>query len=412
LEREIGKLEAEWKEVNEKAHVRLELLQNANKDWEVYESQRVAVHEPMDHLEEQHNSYKKIYDPKKGSEWLDRKKKKADTLITSVRDMQAIIKKSFANIVALAGEEKREFMEKEVNEIEERSAIVKKVEAYLEELKDFNDRLKKLVEGMAELRAWMMPAIEKLDFITTSPDLTPEDRVKEIFDIQAQVNERLPVLDPMEGEAHFLLDAKAVAEGEEESEVHRSETAMKHMEEYETIKKTINELHEKVETEAGSITQDQKFYAEFFQGVKAFRPWMDEAEVVAKAALNKPDTLDDAKKLLEETKTFSEGCQKNKNDLDAAVDSRNKMEKQTKSDNEVETLQGRWESVKKVSDERVQKVQELVDTWGELTELTNSLTQTICSISGAVKPDVSQLETIFTSFRDINEKKVKLLETV
>ena len=40
---------------------------------------------------------------------------------------------------------------------------------------------------MAELRAWMEPAKEKLDFITTTQDLTPEDRVKEIFDLQAQV---------------------------------------------------------------------------------------------------------------------------------------------------------------------------------------------------------------------------------
>lgn len=34
------------------------------------------------------------------------------------------------------------------------------------------------------------------------------------------------------------------------------------------------------------------------------------------------------------------------------------MEKQTKSDNEVETLTGRWDSVKKVADDRVKKVRE------------------------------------------------------
>merc|ERR1712212_918484 len=413
LEREIGKLETEWKEVNEKAHVRLELLQSAFKDWDVYENQRVAILEPIDQLDEQHKSYKKIYDPKKGGEWLDRKKKKAETLNGNVRELHGVIKKSFANIVALAGEEKREFMEKEVNEIGERLAIVKKVEDYLKELTDFNDRLKKLVDGMADLRAWMMPGLEKLEFITTSQDLTPEDRVKEIFDIQAQVNERLPLLGPMEGEAHELLDFKAAAEGEEESEsAHRSETAARHMEEFETIKKTITDLHEKVEVEAGSITQDQKFYAEFFQGVKTFRPWMDGAETVAKTALHKPDTVDDAKKLLEEVKKFGEGCKENKAGLDSAVDSRNKMEKQTKADNEVDTLISRWEAVEKISDERITKVQELVDTWSELTELTNNLTTTICSISGATKPDVSQLETIFTNFRDINEKKVKLLEAV
>ena len=34
------------------------------------------------------------------------------------------------------------------------------------------------------------------------------------------------------------------------------------------------------------------------------------------------------------------------------------MEKQTKSDNEVETLTGRWDTVKKVADDRVKKVRQ------------------------------------------------------
>merc|ERR1719259_607691 len=228
---------------------------------------------------------------------------------------------------------------------------------------------------MGELRAWMDPAKEKLDYITTTQDLTPEDRVKEIFDLQAQVNERTPLLEPMEGEAHTLLDAKAPVEGEEEGEVqHRSETAMRHMEEFEKIKEAINELHERVEAEAGSITQAQK--------------------------------------LLEEVKAFTGGCETNKAGLDSAVESRNKMEKQTKSDNEVENLTNRWGEVKKVADERTQKVQELVDTWTELTTVTSSLTESIGKIAADTKPDVSGVEAIFNSFREINDKKVKIIETV
>merc|ERR1711915_589781 len=246
----------------------------------------------------------------------------------------------------------------------------------------------------------------------------------EIFDIQAQVNERLPLLEPMEEEAHKLLDAMtavpvegAEGEGQEQEQqerqpAHRSETAMRHMEEYETIKETIGQLHEKIEVEAGSITQDQKFYAEFFQGVKLFKPWMDDAEKVANAPLAKPDTLEDAKKLLETTKEFEAGCQKNKSDLDSAVESRSKMEKQTKSDDEVENLTTRWTTVQKVSEERVKKSQELVDTWGELSDLTMKLTETICKISGDVKPDVSMLGEIFTGFQTLNAKKVKLLEAI
>jgi len=413
LEKEIGKLEAEWKETNEKARGRLTMLQETHKAWDVYETKRVSILEPLDGLEEQYKTYKKVFDPKKGADWLDRKKKKADGFVQLIVEQTELIKNAFEVVIKLAGEDKRPFMEKEVKDIQERSGVVKKVEEFLGELTSFNERLKKLVDTMGELRAWMDPAKEKLDYITTTQDLTPEDRVKEIFDLQAQVNERTPLLEPMEGEAHTLLDAKAPVEGEEEGEVqHRSETAMRHMEEFEKIKEAINELHERVEAEAGSITQDQKFYAEFFQGVKSFKPWMDQAETVAKTPLVKPATLADAQKLLEEVKAFTGGCETNKAGLDSAVESRNKMEKQTKSDNEVENLTNRWGEVKKVADERTQKVQELVDTWTELTTVTSSLTESIGKIAADTKPDVSGVEAIFNSFREINDKKVKIIETV
>jgi len=412
LEKEIGKLEAEWMETNEKAKGRLTMLQDCVKNWDIYETKRVSILEPLDALEEQYKTYKKVFDPKKGADWLERKKKKAEGHIKNILETKELINNSFKCIVALAGEDKRPFMEKEIKEIEERSIVVKQVEEYLGELTGFNERLKKLVDTMGELRAWMEPAKEKLDFITTTQDLTPEDRVKEIFDLQAQVNERTPLLEPMETEAHTLLDAKAPEEGEEETEVHRSETAMRHLEEYEKIKEWINELHERIETEAGSITQDQKFYAEFFQGVKCFKPWMDEAETVAKTPLVKPATLEDAMKLLEEVKTFNNGCQESKNNLDSAVESRSKMEKQTKSDNEVESLTGRWDEVKKVADERTTKVQELVDTWTELTSVSSNLTEAIAKITADPLADVATVEGIFNNYREINIKKVKIVETV
>lgn len=53
---------------------------------------------------------------------------------------------------------------------------------------------------------------------------------------------------------------------------------------------------------------------------------------------------------------FEEACKENRGKLDAAAESRSHMEKQTKADNEVETLNGRWDTVKKVADERVTKV--------------------------------------------------------
>ncbi|KAK3864610.1 hypothetical protein Pcinc_029719 [Petrolisthes cinctipes] len=184
------------------------------------------------------------------------------------------------------------------------------------------------------------------------------------------------------------------------------------MKEFQTIKDTIMDLHEKVEMEAGSITQDQKYFADYLYGVKNFKPWMEEAETVAKAALVKPAKLEDALGLMETVKQFQEACQGNKGKLDAAAESRSHMEKQTKADNEVETLNGRWGSVKKVVDERVTKVQALCDTWSELKTMTEGLTEKIAAIPGDNLPDVKSLEEIFIKFKEVNERKVKLLAEI
>lgn len=157
------------------------------KDWETYEQQRQAIYTPIEALEEQFKTYKRIYDPKKGTDWLERKKKKAAEFKKSGLEIYDIITKSFKTILSLAGEDKREFMEKEILEIDERKTIIEKVDKTLAELTEFNKTLHKFVDTMAELRAWMMPACEKLNFITSSTDLSPEDRVKEIFDLQGQV---------------------------------------------------------------------------------------------------------------------------------------------------------------------------------------------------------------------------------
>lgn len=407
LEKEIAKLEETWKDTIEKAKVRMQLLQGTFKDWDTYEQHRVSILTPMDQLEEQFKTYRKIYDPKKGADWLERKRKKAGELKKSIETSYEIITKCFATILALAGEEKRDLLQKQIDEIDERKQILEKVDTSLAEFTIFNQRLAAVVDHLAVLRAWMMPCCEKLSFIVTTTDLSPEDRVREIFELQGQVNEKIPDIEPLEKEVHALLDVQG-----DEEEGQTNETALKHLDEFAKIKETVNDLHEKVEVEAGSITQDQKYYADYLCGVKNFKPWMDEAEVVAKTKLIKPPSLEEAKKLLETVKAFESACTSNKNKLDEASASKSKMEKTTKKDNEIDNLTTRWTTVKKVADERVTQIEELCSTWDTLTGITEGLSHTITSIPDSETPDLSSLEGIFKEFRDANDKKVTLLSLI
>ena len=53
-----------------------------------------------------------------------------------------------------------------------------------------------------------------------------------------------------------------------------------------------------------------------------------------------------------------------------------------------------------------------MDTWTELTNVTSNLTETIAKIAADTLADVSGVESIFNNFREINSKKVKIIETV
>jgi len=90
--------------------------------------------------------------------------------------------------------------------------------------------------------------------------------------------------------------------------------------------------------------------------VKEFTPWIGEAETITKTALAKPQTLDDCLALLETSQQFDAVCVENKTKLESAAKARESMEKPSNTENMVEGLTGRWDGVKKVAAERVEKV--------------------------------------------------------
>lgn len=87
-----------------------------------------------------------------------------------------------------------------------------------------------------------------------------------------------------------------------EEDLEKSETAKNTMQTWEDIKVVVVEVCEEVEKEAGSISADQKFYADYLCGVKNFKPWMEATETKLKQPLPKPDSLDAALTLLESCK--------------------------------------------------------------------------------------------------------------
>ena len=87
--------------------------------------------------------------------------------------------------------------------------MIKKCTETLTKFQEFNDALSKAVNHGKDLEDWAGPTNTKLKEITTSPDMSPEDRVKEILILQDQANERLPQVDPLDEDFKKLLTGKS-----------------------------------------------------------------------------------------------------------------------------------------------------------------------------------------------------------
>ncbi|XP_071525119.1 muscle-specific protein 300 kDa-like [Panulirus ornatus] len=399
----IEKMEYTWKEANEKSKERHVMLCNSAKDWEKYDELRNAINDPLEKLEGELKRYRKFYDPVMGTRKLAQKKTTWEEQKKMADDMFDNIKKCYTTIMVLAGEDKKEFLDKEVKDVEEKRGVIEKCNEKLAKLTEYNEALNKAVEHQRKLQDWASPTNSKLKEITTDAEMSPEDRVKEILILQEQSKGIFPQVEPLDNDFKALLT---------DEDLEKSETAKNTMSSWKDTKDFVVEVCEEVDKEAGSISQDQRFYADYLCGVKEFKPWMESAESTIKEPLAKPTNLEEALALLESCKEFDSHCADAKGKLEEAGKARDLMEKASSTENEVEPLNNRWETVKKTANERVEKVQILVSTWEDLKKTTEDLSVKMTDVPGQDNPNIEELEKVFGSMKELFAKKKELLGTV
>lgn len=89
-------------------------LTETAKDWEKYDELRSAIIEPLEKLENELKRYRKFYDPVMGLKKLTQKKAILEQNKKIADDMFAGIQNCYKTIIVLAGEDKKDFLDKEV----------------------------------------------------------------------------------------------------------------------------------------------------------------------------------------------------------------------------------------------------------------------------------------------------------
>jgi len=396
----IEKMELTWKDANEQSKVRHGMLVNASKDWEKYDACRNDINAPVEKLEAEIKKYRKFYDPEVGAKKLAVRKEIWEEQKKIADDVVDTMKKCYVTIIVLAGSEKKEFLDKEVGEVEEKCSIIGKCWEKLDELYKYNGALQGAVDHQKALRGWADPTSERLVFITTDPGLTPEERVREILILQEQVKEKWPQVEPLDAIFNDLI---------KEEDAEKSETAKKFLDSWNENKVIIKACCDAIKAESENISQDQMFYADYLCLVKDFKPHMAKFEEEAKIVFNKPANMDDCLKLIEDIKGHQANYAEAKGMLEAAGKARESMEVQSATENEVGALGERWEAVQKHAEWRMETVLALKTAWDDLTDWNNDLRDRVNAVNDTA-PDAVDLDYLNNAWNTLKEKFNKKID--
>jgi len=399
----LSTVENTWKDANEKSQERLKLLKTTGVEWEKYDDLRAAVNDPVEKLEGEFKRYRKFFDPDMGTKKFFQKKTLWEEKKKACEEMLDTIKACYDVIVVVAGEEKKKFLDKEVAEVVEKMTIINKCEERLTKLVEYNDKLAGTVAHARELEGWAKPTKEKIDNLAQSSELSPEIRLKDVIAIYEEMEQRKPHLEPLDEEYKELFT---------EEELEKSETAKKTLQEWEDIKLFSIDLCGQIESEYEIIKKDHQLFSDYLNVVCDFEPWVIEAETHCKNPLTKPQSYEEAQSLLNGCKDFFALCETKREALDNAAKARESMEKQTTAVNLVEALGGRWEAVKKTSEDRVKHMTNVEHTWDELQKTTLDLTQKMSEVPKQAQPDLEEMDKIFYEMKKLNSQKKALVLAV
>jgi len=399
----LSKMENTWKDANEKSTERMKLLKSTAVEWEKYDELRAAINDPVEKLEGEFKRYRKFFDPDMGTKKFEQKKKLWEDKKKSCDEMLETINNCFKTIVVVAGEEKKDYLEKEVAEVVDKMGIIKKCEERLTKLVEYNDKLAATVAHARELDGWAKPTKEKIDHLATSSELAPDVRLKEAMAIYEEMEQKKPQLEPLNEEYKELLT---------EEDLEKSETAKKTLQEWVDTKDFTSELCDEIEKECDIIKKDHQYYSDYLNVVNDFEPWIAEAETHCKNPLARPQNFDEAQALLNGCKDFFALCETKKTALDNAAKAREDMAKATQAENLVTALGERWEAVKKISEDRVKTMTNVEQTWSDLQKTTLDLAAKMGEVPKQAKPDLEEIDKVFTAMKWLNDHKKELLAAI
>merc|ERR1712203_163215 len=274
------KLKEAWEDTNEKAQVRKKALADNFASWETFETEKVENHKQLDLADAEFENIKKIFDLKAGPADYEMRMKTAANFRKGIEGIYETVSGANDCLQQMLPEDRKQGMKQEVEEIKTRMAILGKTDERLEFILDFNKRLAIFDKNVTELEDWLGEGRKRLDGIRNPTELlSPEDRVTKTMEVQEDINKKSEFCGKQETEKAEIFPKQ----GEKVSS-----DAKKFIERLKKVRDELNKLDAEIKAECAKFSEDVKYFAEFQTGIKAFEPWMEEAEQRIIDGLNQP----------------------------------------------------------------------------------------------------------------------------
>jgi len=305
-------------------------------------------------------------------------------------------------------DDKKQGMMDEVKELTTRIEILPKTDERLVFIDDFNKRLVIFNTSVTDLEDWLAEGRKRLESIKNANPkdaLTPEDRVTKSMEVQEDINKKSDFCAKQEAEKEEIFPKP----GEKVSS-----DAKKFIERLKTVRNELNKLDDEVKAECSKFSEDVKYWAEFHTGIKAFDPWLKNAEKRKQEGLSTPTSLIEACEILGSSKNFQEECEKKLEILEEATLSSQKMASHTDADEKVSMYRARWTEVHATTKEWVARMTTLVECWnkldGNVGELSSWVAQKDSAVpEGSSELSIEKLETQLVTLKTMFAEKQRLV---
>ncbi|XP_068085330.1 muscle-specific protein 300 kDa [Anabrus simplex] len=409
---EVTNLESSWNEAYNQTVEKLKKLKGTQKVWFSYKEQKDEILRLLEQAEEElRKATPATPDNRHLAADLQAKQDLSVSLREATEDMLRRLRDLCQSLCNLTAPERKPLLQKEVTEIERRLHVtLETVQDRVVYLQQFKAQWTRFQARLGELKEWTQQGAPALMEQLQAQELTPEERLKRAQVLQAQISDKVAVLDVLSAEAAELLQADA--ENVEATQL-RSEVL--------ALRDAVGMLQHAVGVQMGSVERDLVSWQEYRHGLQEVRPWVEQAEVKVSMGMPKPITFMEAQNLQQQAKLFKQECEAKLGQLQGVAAMSQQIMCRTNAPDEVDAVHSRWASVHDVALQWGTKMDKLVATWQQFETEASHVEQWINQGEGDVvdaplnlnTPEVEKLERELAELKafnkEVSEKQAQLI---